>query len=330
MDQNRSLDDFVKESRRAKRTGRHHPKKVGFHWMKSSRKNTALPPSTTPAKPNNHNVGFTNIDNGLSRPKGGVSKRRSSNKKTFTAPAISSVPFNTTTPRRFNVDTMPGVSAPQELSPGDENRLPPRRSNLSSAHLNCPRRNQPLNPYPASPSPDRNNSRVHRGVFVAVSNLHPGVTQADIIELFETVGPLQHAILLRKHDGSSTGEANVIFENMHDALEAIKRYNRVPLDNQPLEITLIANRTMTMNRSIHSFHPSGDLSNDTCHGDNTRRPLMESDRAHFYDGDSPGKRVAGRFDRGSGREKRPFSCILNGPRQNHGVSPRRERPMYTN
>lgn len=82
-----------------------------------------------------------------------------------------------------------------------------------------------------------------RAVKVVVSNLHPGVTQTDIAELFETVGPLKNATLSRYPNGSSSCEAEVIFENMPDALEAIKRYNLVPLDNQPLQITLVTTRT---------------------------------------------------------------------------------------
>lgn len=80
-------------------------------------------------------------------------------------------------------------------------------------------------------------------VAVTVSNLHVGVTQADITELFETVGPLKESVLHKDMDGRSLGEARVTFESMRDALCAIKKYNLVPLDNQPLQISLVARHT---------------------------------------------------------------------------------------
>lgn len=78
----------------------------------------------------------------------------------------------------------------------------------------------------------------NKGAKVSVFNLDHGVTQSDIAELFETVGPLRSARLIVLQDGRSSGSAEVVFENMAHALEAIRRYNNVPLDNRPLKITL--------------------------------------------------------------------------------------------
>lgn len=77
-----------------------------------------------------------------------------------------------------------------------------------------------------------------KGVKIRISNLHPGVTETDIAELFETVGPIKKAHLKTFANGHSASEAEVVFERMADALEAISRYNQVPLDNHPLHITL--------------------------------------------------------------------------------------------
>lgn len=85
-----------------------------------------------------------------------------------------------------------------------------------------------------SPEPRRN----AKGAKVSVSNLDAGVTQSDISELFETVGALKSARLIVLPGGASSGSAEVVFEQMEDALDAIKRYNNVPLDNRPLKITL--------------------------------------------------------------------------------------------
>jgi len=38
--------------------------------------------------------------------------------------------------------------------------------------------------------------------------------------------------------GRSTGQAEVVFANSSSALDAIQKYNGVPLDNRPLKISL--------------------------------------------------------------------------------------------
>lgn len=76
------------------------------------------------------------------------------------------------------------------------------------------------------------------GTKVTVTNLDPGVTNIDVSELFGAVGPLKRALVVYDKNGRSTGIAEVIFENSNDALEAIKKYNGVPLDNRPLQISL--------------------------------------------------------------------------------------------
>ncbi len=99
--------------------------------------------------------------------------------------------------------------------------------------------NQPRNASDRnSPEAPASSKRASKGAKVSVSNLDHGVTQSDISELFETVGPLKSARLIVLPDSRSSGSAEVVFEAMEDALEAIKRYNNVPLDNRPLRITL--------------------------------------------------------------------------------------------
>lgn len=65
------------------------------------------------------------------------------------------------------------------------------------------------------------------------------MSEEDLRELFGAVGPLVSASLVRDYDGGrGTQRAEVIFTEIHHALEAIKRYNNVPLDDMPLRITL--------------------------------------------------------------------------------------------
>lgn len=78
----------------------------------------------------------------------------------------------------------------------------------------------------------------NKGVTVLVSNLHDIVTSRDLYELFSDVGPVENVRLKPMSEGSSTKEGIVTYECMKDALAAIHKYNDVPLDNQPLRISL--------------------------------------------------------------------------------------------
>jgi len=76
------------------------------------------------------------------------------------------------------------------------------------------------------------------GTRVEVSNLGASVSTKDINDLFSGIGPLEKATVNFDSKHRSTGTATVIFKNRTDAVEAIKRYNDVPLDNKPLKLSL--------------------------------------------------------------------------------------------
>lgn len=73
---------------------------------------------------------------------------------------------------------------------------------------------------------------------IVIDNLDSGVNNRDIHDLFSNIGPLDRALVVYNDAGHHTGSAEVTFTNMEDALEAIKRYHNVPLDNRPLKISL--------------------------------------------------------------------------------------------
>mmetsp|Transcript_17556 Transcript_17556/g.71050 ORF Transcript_17556/g.71050 Transcript_17556/m.71050 type:complete len:221 (-) Transcript_17556:1578-2240(-) len=79
------------------------------------------------------------------------------------------------------------------------------------------------------------------GAKIVVSNLDPGVSNGDISDLFKGIGPIKQAMVIYNSDGKSTGSAEVVFASTDDALAAIAKYNGVPLDNRPLEISLSTN-----------------------------------------------------------------------------------------
>ncbi|RUS14515.1 hypothetical protein BC937DRAFT_93700 [Endogone sp. FLAS-F59071] len=69
-----------------------------------------------------------------------------------------------------------------------------------------------------------------------VENLFYEVTQNDVQELFEQMGPVRKAYLHFDRSGRSTGIAEITFENPADAERALKKYNNVELDGQPMRI----------------------------------------------------------------------------------------------
>ncbi|XP_078609955.1 uncharacterized protein LOC144881095 isoform X2 [Branchiostoma floridae x Branchiostoma japonicum] len=71
-----------------------------------------------------------------------------------------------------------------------------------------------------------------QGTKIAVSNLHPVVSENDVIELFSDLGPLKRARLIKQ------GVAEVVYVKREDAINAYKKYHNRDLDSQPMKLTL--------------------------------------------------------------------------------------------
>lgn len=78
----------------------------------------------------------------------------------------------------------------------------------------------------SSPPPDPT------GHSIIISNLHKSVTCEDVVELFEDVGPLASARLIRP------GVAEVVYKSLGDAEQAVDTYHNRQLDDQPMKCTL--------------------------------------------------------------------------------------------
>jgi hypothetical protein len=74
--------------------------------------------------------------------------------------------------------------------------------------------------------------KAESGFKVYVSNLHPKVTQEDIVELFGDVGSLGKAAIQRP------GVAEVTYIRREDALRAVDVYNNRQLDGLPMHCSL--------------------------------------------------------------------------------------------
>ncbi|XP_062989710.1 polymerase delta-interacting protein 3 isoform X2 [Elgaria multicarinata webbii] len=73
------------------------------------------------------------------------------------------------------------------------------------------------------------------GTKMTVNNLHPRVTEEDIVELFCVCGALKRARLVHP------GMAEVVFVKKEDAITAYKKYNNRCLDGQPMKCNLHLN-----------------------------------------------------------------------------------------
>jgi RNA recognition motif. (a.k.a. RRM, RBD, or RNP domain) len=82
------------------------------------------------------------------------------------------------------------------------------------------------------------------GTKLFISNLDYNVSNADIKELFETIGPLvSHRVHYQQKTGRSEGTGEVVFADRAKAVLAQKKYHSIELDGRPMNITLIEQRT---------------------------------------------------------------------------------------
>ncbi|XP_077590407.1 polymerase delta-interacting protein 3 isoform X3 [Stigmatopora nigra] len=70
------------------------------------------------------------------------------------------------------------------------------------------------------------------GTKITVNNLHPRVTEEDIVELFCVCGALKRARLVK------VGVAEVVFVRKDDAVSAYRKYNNRCLDGQPMKCNI--------------------------------------------------------------------------------------------
>uniref|UniRef100_A0A3Q3D6U8 DNA polymerase delta interacting protein 3 n=1 Tax=Hippocampus comes TaxID=109280 RepID=A0A3Q3D6U8_HIPCM len=84
---------------------------------------------------------------------------------------------------------------------------------------------------PAPPPPKPVTSPLE-GTKITVNNLHPRVTEEDIVELFCVCGALKRARLVK------VGVAEVVFVRKEDAVSAYRKYNNRCLDGQPMKCNI--------------------------------------------------------------------------------------------
>lgn len=78
------------------------------------------------------------------------------------------------------------------------------------------------------------------GAKLLITNLAFSVNDDDIKDLFEPLGEVKKAFVKYDKSDRSEGTATVVYARKASALEAIKKYNNVPLDGQPMKISLVS------------------------------------------------------------------------------------------
>ncbi|XP_023933431.1 polymerase delta-interacting protein 3 isoform X2 [Lingula anatina] len=81
-----------------------------------------------------------------------------------------------------------------------------------------------------------------QGYKILVTNLHPVVTEEDIIELFSAMGALKKARMLKP------GVAEAVFFKKEEAVLAIKKYHNRELDGVPMQVKMVTPLTAVVSK----------------------------------------------------------------------------------
>ena len=68
--------------------------------------------------------------------------------------------------------------------------------------------------------------------IVQIGNLSPEVDEADLMQLFNTVGDIEKVEVMYDGSGASRGIAKITFRQLQSAMDAIEMYNNVRLDSK--------------------------------------------------------------------------------------------------
>ncbi|KAF9893991.1 hypothetical protein FE257_008962 [Aspergillus nanangensis] len=94
-----------------------------------------------------------------------------------------------------------------------------------------------------SPEPDQyrgSGNSASTGAKIRVENLHYDITESDLGDLFNRIGPISNLSLVYDRAGRSEGLAFVTYTRTSDARTAISEFDGANAKGQPIRLTLIA------------------------------------------------------------------------------------------
>lgn len=120
------------------------------------------------------------------------------------------------------------------------NRRAPPNANRNLNKNRTVTKNRNLGPIRKALTTKKNQApRQDIPVQIHVSNLHPKVSDKDMRELFGEFGKLKSVNLHYDRNGKPQGSCDIKFAKKSEAVKAVKRYNKVPLDGKPMQIRVV-------------------------------------------------------------------------------------------
>ncbi|KAK0659338.1 THO complex subunit 4D [Lasiodiplodia hormozganensis] len=142
------------------------------------------------------------------------------------------------------------------------------------------------------------------GYEIRVENLHYDLTEEDIRELFERIGPVKTAKLLFDRNDRSQGIARVIYHSLADARVACREFDGANAHGQPIRLTLLPPGPSRRNPFDSVERPSRSLF-DRIEG--SRNRSLSPDRPRHSDVSKPAPAGIDRYVPGEddGRRRSP-------------------------
>ncbi|XP_071132226.1 uncharacterized protein [Mytilus edulis] len=91
-----------------------------------------------------------------------------------------------------------------------------------------------------------------QGYKISITNLHPVVSQDDIVELFGAVGAMKRARLIKE------GIGEVMYVQKEDATKAIQKYHNRELDGIPMQVKLAVVKPTPVPKPVITTAPTED------------------------------------------------------------------------
>eukprot|EP00617_Octactis_speculum_P015570 CAMPEP_0185771342 /NCGR_PEP_ID=MMETSP1174-20130828/64237_1 /TAXON_ID=35687 /ORGANISM="Dictyocha speculum, Strain CCMP1381" /LENGTH=335 /DNA_ID=CAMNT_0028457193 /DNA_START=132 /DNA_END=1139 /DNA_ORIENTATION=+ len=162
------------------------------------------------------------------------------------------------------------------------------------------------------------------GTKVTVGNLGFEVLEAELKELFQTVGELLDAKVKYDRTGRSLGEGEITFARQSDAVAAVKTFHARALDGQPMQVKLsgVDGKDNPLNP-----HEQGDTTfiSKTIQGGGNAKSELFGTALKQSSANNNGRRGGGKGGRSNKYDEPTFSVILGQDKNRSGGRGGRQR-----